>query len=331
MAITSTFTKFNSKIKKLLPYNFVTKKQFLQRKILYINIVEIERGNMDFFQNMFSPISYRTNINDTLAAYNFGWYNTSLNSLPGPIYNFGGANNSGSIWGNYDCNYSYNPIFNFGSNSNSNSNNLFSYSGIGPVYNFANEGSSTTKNVTSTKKTNKTDTNKNSNTTNPNSKNKQGTAAFSKNIALKAESYIGYNEADGSYRKFSTSPEWCADFVTYVVRESYKEQGKVAPAWFGNWRCETLKQQAISHDKFLKTAGTSNKAETIKKQVKPGDILILRENGASHTGIVKWVDKETGRFKTIEGNVTNRKGIDCVMTNSYEPNNPEISGFIQLV
>ena len=154
---------------------------------------------------------------------------------------------------------------------------------------------------------------------------------FAKSIAQNAENYIGYNENDGSYRKFSNSKEWCADFVTYVVKESYAKQGKVPPAGFGSWRCENLKQWAINNNKFLQTAGKLNKAQLISQYVKPGDILILRENGASHTGIVKAVNTKTGAFSTIEGNVEVKNGSDCVTTNTYSPYDKEISGFIQLV
>ena len=154
---------------------------------------------------------------------------------------------------------------------------------------------------------------------------------FAKSIVDNAENYIGYNEKDGSFRKFSNSTEWCADFVTYVVKEAYQKSGRTLPAGFGSWRCENLKQWAISNNKFLQTAGKEDKASVIAQQVKPGDILILRENGASHTGIVKTINKSTGEFTTIEGNVTNKNGIDSVVRNNYNPNDPEISGFIQLV
>ena len=154
---------------------------------------------------------------------------------------------------------------------------------------------------------------------------------FAKSIADNAENYIGYNEKDGTFRKFSTSPEWCADFVTYVVKESYAKQGKTVPSGFGSWRCENLKQWAIKNNKFLQTARQNNKAQIIAQNVKPGDILILRENGASHTGIVKSVNSKTGEFTTIEGNLKTASGIDCVERNNYSPYDNEISGFIQLV
>jgi hypothetical protein len=99
-------------------------------------------------------------------------------------------------------------------------------------------------------------------TTSPNSSTQaptQGTVSnadakkFAKSIAQNAENYIGYNENDGSYRKFSNSKEWCADFVTYVVKESYAKQGKVPPAGFGSWRCENLKQWAINNNHATST------------------------------------------------------------------------------
>jgi hypothetical protein len=56
--------------------------------------------------------------------------------------------------------------------------------------------------------------------------------------------------------------------------------------------------------------------------------LILRENGASHTGFVSKINKD-GSFDTIEGNVTTN-GDDKVVKGHYSPSYKDISGFVQL-
>jgi len=144
-------------------------------------------------------------------------------------------------------------------------------------------------------------------------------------LAATAQKYIGYNEADGSSRKFSDSPEWCADFVTYIVNETYNNQGIKVPEGFGNHRTENLKNWGIKNGQFLTIANQKNRAKLISEKVKPGDIMILRENGASHTGFVTEVDKDTGAFKTVEGN----RG-DKVATAWYSPDYQDLTGFIQL-
>ena len=152
--------------------------------------------------------------------------------------------------------------------------------------------------------------------------------AFVKN----AKKYIGYKESDGSYKRFSNSPEWCADFVSYVIKEAYEQQGLRAPKWFGNHRVENLRKQAIEHDKYLCITESKDRTKTVKARVHAGDIVIMREKDgntqASHTGIVTKV-YPNGTFDTIEGNVTS-DGDDRVVTMHYSPYHKDISGFVQL-
>lgn len=144
--------------------------------------------------------------------------------------------------------------------------------------------------------------------------------------------YRGLNEADGSWRQISNSKEWCADFIYHVIDETYKEQGKPVPKGLEkelppgkpNHRVEELKQWGIDNGKFFQTANKKNKGKLIAENVKPGDILILREYGASHTGFVTKVYSD-GVFETIEGNRN-----DKVCRVRYSPNYHEISGFVQL-
>ena len=144
--------------------------------------------------------------------------------------------------------------------------------------------------------------------------------------------YRGLNEADGSWRQISNSKEWCADFIYHVIDETYKQQGKSVPKGLEkelppgkpHHRVEELKQWGIDNGKFFQTANKKNKAKLIAENVKPGDILILREDGASHTGFVTKVYSD-GVFETIEGNRN-----DKVCRVRYSPNYHEISGFVQL-
>ena len=144
--------------------------------------------------------------------------------------------------------------------------------------------------------------------------------------------YRGLNEADGSWRQISNSKEWCADFIYHVIDETYKEQGKPVPKGLEkelppgkpNHRVEELKQWGIDNGKFFQTANKKNNGKLIAENVKPGDILILREDGASHTGFVTKVYSD-GVFETIEGNRN-----DKVCRVRYSPNYHEISGFVQL-
>ena len=60
---------------------------------------------------------------------------------------------------------------------------------------------------------------------------------------------------------------------------------------------------------------------------KPGDVMIQKENGASHTGIVEKVDSD-GTVHTIEGNASN-----MVRRVTYRPGSVgynKISGFVRM-
>ena len=56
--------------------------------------------------------------------------------------------------------------------------------------------------------------------------------------------------------------------------------------------------------------------------------MILRENDASHIGIVTKVNKD-GSFETIEGNVS-YNGVDSVVRERYGANYADLSGFVRL-
>ena len=133
-----------------------------------------------------------------------------------------------------------------------------------------------------------------------------------------AMKYLGYNESNGSYLKFTNGDEiaWCAAFVTYVVKETL---GSDTPAGFGSNAVSDLRDWGKANGRYISRSQWS--------QVKPGDIMIQKENGASHTGIVTKVDPD-GTIHTIEGNTSN-----MVAERTYKPGNSgynKISGFVMM-
>ncbi len=150
-----------------------------------------------------------------------------------------------------------------------------------------------------------------------------------------ANSYSNCSEANGTHHKFCINPtckiddpndkEWCTDFVSYVVKEAYRKNGKSLPRGFvGFHDVETMKNWAINNDMFIRTSNQPRKAEYIAKNIKRGDIIVINEHNASHIGFVTGVDDD-GVIHTIEGNREDRvKGF------AYTPNYNKISGFIRM-
>lgn len=146
--------------------------------------------------------------------------------------------------------------------------------------------------------------------------------------------YFNCNEKNGTHHMFCVNPsckaedpydqEWCTDFVTYVVKESYRNYGKKAPAGFGEHDVERMKKWAIRNDCFIRTSNIGQKGRFIAQNIKKGDIIVLNENNSSHIGFVTNVD-DNGIIRTIEGNRD-----DKVSRYSYSPDNSDISGFIRL-
>lgn len=148
---------------------------------------------------------------------------------------------------------------------------------------------------------------------------------FGDSIVSTALKYKGYNEANGSYKLFTNgrTEAWCADFVSYVVKESARKNGKSLKG-FGSPAVSNLRQWGKDNGCYLQTDNLLNKTDTIKNKVKPGDVVIFK-NGRSHTGIVKSVAAD-GSITTIEGNTS--KGN--VAERTYAATNSTISGFVQL-
>lgn len=145
-------------------------------------------------------------------------------------------------------------------------------------------------------------------------------------IVNTAGKYINYSEADGSYKLFTQgrNEAWCADFVTHVVKEASNASGKSLPSGFGSSSVEGLRQWGLNNNCYLNTANKGNKKDLIAKNVKAGDVVIFKENGSSHTGIVSQVNSD-GSIQTIEGNTS-----DKVAYKNYNANDTKISGFVQL-
>lgn len=153
-----------------------------------------------------------------------------------------------------------------------------------------------------------------------------GGTAFGNTIVSIAQSFVGkLNESDGSYLKVTGGRHeaWCADFVTYVVQQACKQTGTSLNG-FGSPSVSTLKAWGEANNCYVNVAGSSNRAQTIVNNVKPGDVMIQKSNGASHTGIVTKVYSD-GSFDTIEGNTS-----DQCLARHYSANDSKLSGFVKI-
>lgn len=142
------------------------------------------------------------------------------------------------------------------------------------------------------------------------------------------------NDATGN-RLFSPggkSQAWCADFVTYNTTKTF---GSKLPSDFGVFRDKNgqvygpsavsgLQGWAGDNNCYLDVTAASNKSQYIAQNVKPGDIMIEKRGGKSHTGIVTKVHSD-GSFETVEGNTSNKVG-----KRKYSANSSTLSGFISL-
>lgn len=146
-------------------------------------------------------------------------------------------------------------------------------------------------------------------------------------VAL-ASKYMGKNESDGSYKMFTNgrTEAWCADFVTYVVKEYAKENGMKVADGFGSPAVSNLMSWAQKNGVFDNTSKMSDKEKLnyLQKNLSVGDVIIWKSNGASHTGIVKSINPD-GTFTTVEGNSS-----DQVKSNKKSIYDRSLTGFIKL-
>lgn len=116
-------------------------------------------------------------------------------------------------------------------------------------------------------------------------------------------------------------------YNTWYYGHAVKGSGYPWCAVFVSW---CANQAGVSTAKIPKTASVTNllqffknKGRYIKKgnyKPKPGDIMIQKANGASHTGIV--ISSTSTTFTTIEGNTSNKVG-----QRTYSLNDSKLSGF----
>lgn len=327
-------------------------RQFFYTKILYINTGENRKGKL--LINYYRPINYQMDVNPMIYAYNtgaaFGYRPGNLFGLgysPQPNF-FGTSGINGSLFSfGQNAYYSQNPL-----QTLLNATNTCGYAPtFGPVYNFGSKPSSGSIMTQKPTQTTIQSTPAPIQTSSPQVTTKPPVQSASYNFGAKqlntsglvtnAQKYLGCSEANNGHLKFITNPEcktmdphdeeWCTDFVTYVTKETYKQQGLKTPVWFGSHDVRTLKHQAISHNRFIDTTTKTDKGKFISQNIKPGDIVILNQNGASHTGFVTKVHSN-GNFETVEGNVGDPggKGSGMVAANRYYAGDKTLSGFIRL-
>ena len=153
-----------------------------------------------------------------------------------------------------------------------------------------------------------------------------GGTGFGNTIVSIAQSFVGkLNESDGSYLQVTGGRHeaWCADFVTYVVQQACEKTGTSLNG-FGSPSVSTLQAWGQANNCYIDVAGSSNRAQAITSNVQPGDVMIQKNNGASHTGIVTKVYSD-GSFDTIEGNTS-----DQCLARHYSANDAKLSGFVKI-
>lgn len=143
-----------------------------------------------------------------------------------------------------------------------------------------------------------------------------------------ASKYMGLNEKDGSYKLFTNgrTESWCADFVSYVVKEFAQKNGMSVAKGFGSPAVANLMSWAQNKGVFDNTSKMSNseKLNYAKNNLSVGDVIIWKSNGSSHTGIVKSINSD-GTFTTVEGNSS-----DQVKSNKKSIYDKGLTGFIKL-
>lgn len=142
-----------------------------------------------------------------------------------------------------------------------------------------------------------------------------------------AQSFEGkLKESDNSYLKVTGGRHeaWCADFVTYVVKQACAQTGTSLNG-FGSASVSTLRTWGEKNNCYHSTDGmsASEKAKWIANNVQPGDVMI-QKNGCSHTGIVIKVYPD-GSYDTIEGNTS-----DQCKKRHYSATDSKLSGFIDI-
>ena len=152
-------------------------------------------------------------------------------------------------------------------------------------------------------------------------------------ISIDANNKLGYYMMSNNVQE-----AWCADtvrtFYTNIPGISKDLENEIkdihSVSNFRDWG------KAKGLYKETSTMKSADRADYIKNNVKPGDIMIEKRN-KSHTGIVVevfekgYIDPETklvyppGSFRTVEGNTSNGLAYKI-----YPPDSPTLSGFIDM-
>lgn len=152
----------------------------------------------------------------------------------------------------------------------------------------------------------------------------RSTGSLQKDLVNNALSWVGKVNSDATGNRLFSSginQPWCADFVTYNTKKTF---GSKLPSSFGSSSVYGLMNWGKENNCYLDLTASSNKADYIASNVKPGDIMIEKRGGKSHTGIVTKVNSD-GSFETVEGNTSNK-----VATRRYTANSSTLSGFVSL-
>ncbi len=283
---------------------------------------------------LFGPITFNMDVNPFVYAYNTGNVNTFGYPYPnGMLFNNSSPYASGFFY-NIFAPANYNSAF----GCNYTPMNIFAFGG---GYTQTPAPITTPAPTTVTNPQNTKPTTPAASPTPTPTQTKQVPANMGQLIVQDAKKYSNVSEATNGHLQFIKNKEchdmdphneeWCTDYVTYVVKETYEKQGCSVPAGFGSHDVATLKRWAQSKNKFIDTRYKQNKQSFIANNIKPGDIIILNEKKCSHTGFVTAVNAD-GSFETIEGNVGDPGGVGNgrVETGHYEATDERLSGFIRL-
>ena len=127
--------------------------------------------------------------------------------------------------------------------------------------------------------------------------------------AAKAELTEGVTGRPNKYTQwYGINGEWCGMFVAYVANKAGVSTSVIP--------------KSASVQEYLDFAQSKGRfiSKEQKYSPKSGDIMIQKENGASHVGIV--ISGDTSTFSCIEGN-----SGDAVRQRSYSMSNDSLSGF----
>lgn len=99
---------------------------------------------------------------------------------------------------------------------------------------------------------------------------------------------------------------WCAAFASYCVVSAFKEANlplpvkkNGAPATKLHARCEDLKRMFSEVGRYLPLTEVQQGGA---RQPKPGDMVLFKEGGGLHAGLVYSYDPGSKKLVTVEGN-----------------------------